>query len=68
MSFGLTNIPATFQALINTVLKPFLIRFMLVFFDDILVYNSLLDLHLQLLRAILKALRRNQLFIKRTMC
>ena len=68
MSFGLTNIPATFQALINTVLKPFLIRFMLVFFDDILVYNSLLDLHLQLLREILKALRRNQLFIKRTMC
>jgi hypothetical protein len=68
MSFGLTNIPATFQALINTVLKPFLMRFMLVFFDDILVYNSLLDLHLQLLREILKALRRNQLFIKRTMC
>lgn len=39
--FGLTNAPATFQGLINTVKK-----FVLVFVDDILTYNKTLDDHI----------------------
>jgi hypothetical protein len=68
MPFGLSNAPSTFQALMNFVLKPFLRRCVLVFFDDILVYSSSWTEHLQQLRAVLQVLREHQLHIKRSKC
>jgi len=68
MPFGLSNAPATFQALMNDVLRPFLRRFVLVFFDNILIYSSSWSKHLQHLRAVLDALQAHHLHLKHSKC
>ena len=68
MPFGLSNAPAMFQSLMNTVLWPFLRKFVLVFFDDILIYSPSWLTHLQHLNAVLTALREHQLRLKRSKC
>lgn len=68
MSFGLTNVPSTFQALMNEVLKPFIRKFVLVFFDDILIYSSSWTAHLQHMKQVFQLLRDHELALKRSKC
>lgn len=68
MPFRLTNVSATFQALMNNILQSFLRCFVLVFFDDILIYNRSWSEHLHHIRAVLRILRQHQLFLKKTKC
>jgi hypothetical protein len=68
MPFGLSNAPATFQALMNDVLRPYLRKSVLVFFDDILIYNKTWAEHLQHINIVVHALRDHQLHLKRSKC
>lgn len=68
MPFGLTNAPATFQCYMNSILSPFLRKFVMVFIDDILVYNPTWQAHLEHVQLVLEKLREHQFFIKRSKC
>ncbi|BBN68169.1 NB-ARC domain-containing disease resistance protein [Prunus dulcis] len=68
MPFGLTNAPSTFQALMNSVFRTYLRKFVLVFFDDILVYSNSFTDHLAHLQQIFELLRANQLQVKMSKC
>ncbi|KAL0355638.1 UNVERIFIED_CONTAM: Transposon Ty3-G Gag-Pol polyprotein [Sesamum radiatum] len=68
MPFGLCNAPSTFQSLMNILFAPYLHKFILVFFYDILVYSKDWEDHLSQLRITLQLLREHQLFAKRTKC
>jgi hypothetical protein len=66
MSFGLCNAPSTFLSLMNHVFRPFLHHFVLVFFDDILIYRKTWTNHLAHVDQVLHLLSQHQLFLKQS--
>nr|KYP49720.1 Retrovirus-related Pol polyprotein from transposon gypsy [Cajanus cajan] len=68
MPFGLTNAPSTIMRLMNHVLRDCIGRFVVVYFDDILIYSKSLKDHLRHLRDVLLILRDNHLYANLEKC
>jgi hypothetical protein len=68
MSFGLTNAPAYFMYLMNSVFMPELEKFIVVFIDDILVYLRNEDEHTMHLHIVLQCLQDHRLYAKLSKC
>src|SRR6266540_2394778 len=68
MPFGLCNIPATFQRLMNQVLRKYLRKFVLIYLDDIIIYSKTFEEHKKHVKLVFEALRATSLMMKPKKC
>ena len=66
MPFGLVNAPATFQAMMNTILRKFLHHGMVVYLEDILIYSNNEEGHIELVKKVLAQLEDYDLAVSTT--
>ena len=63
MTFGLSNLIRNFMWLMNEVLKKFLGKFIIVYFEDILIFSKNLEEHLLHIHSVFERLREEKLLI-----
>ena len=68
MPFGLTNASTTFQSAMNSIFAPLIRKCVLVFMDDILIYNPTLETHVAHLCQVFELLKTHTLSIKLSKC
>jgi hypothetical protein len=68
MPFGLTNAPTTFMRLMDDVLRPFTNSFVVVYLDDILIFNRTWEEHMQHIQQVLSTLRQHKLYANLEKC
>ncbi|KAK6213447.1 reverse transcriptase domain protein [Colletotrichum tabaci] len=64
MPFGLTNAPASFQTMINHVLREYLDVFVVVYLDDILIFSPTLEIHKEHVHKVLQKLQEAKLLVE----
>nr|XP_016481992.1 PREDICTED: RNA-directed DNA polymerase homolog [Nicotiana tabacum] len=68
MSFGLSNAPSTFMRLMTQICQPYIGKFVVVYFDDVLIYSKDDQQHLKHLRKIFEVLREQTLYANLKKC
>jgi hypothetical protein len=62
MPFGLANAPENFMRMMDDILQPLTNNFVVVYMDDILIYNKTCAEHLQHIQQVLHTLRQHKLY------